>query len=125
MNTGRQVVLRVGAVVLLTMALAYVVSLANLALANQQALEAEAQVKADVVGLDSSIKSLETATVNAGTQGAVEAWARDQRKWAREGDHVIVAVPATPTPMAADREQQPAAPRPWDRLRQWLRLGSG
>ncbi len=122
MDVRLKVALRVGAVVLVTLAAGYVLSLLSLALANRQAREAEFALLTEVAALETSVPALETATYQLQTDEGIEAWAREKQKWARKGDHVIVVVPPTGTPPA------PASPpassdNGLHRLLRWLRGG--
>lgn len=120
MDVRVKVALRVGAVAVLTLALGYVLSLVNLALAHRRALQAEARLRSEVAALETSVPVLQTATFRFETDEGVERWAREHQKWAREGDQVIVPVQPTATPVG---EPPPATPHVgiWERLLRWLR----
>ncbi len=58
----------------------------------------------------------------ATSQAAVEQWAREQARWAREGDFpVIPLVPADYTPEApTEQDSASASSSKWDLWMQWL-----
>jgi cell division protein FtsB len=110
---------RIAAVVVLTIALVYCLKLAGLALATRQARRTEAAQQAEVARLATQVAALESATRNAASDGYVERWAREERKWAQAGDHVLVPVAATPVATPAG-PAPPGAEDPLDRFWSWL-----
>jgi hypothetical protein len=122
MESRRKGVVRVAAVVVLTLALAYLVGLTRLLLAAQRAAEAEARMGADVAALETTVAALETRAATDGSDAAVERWAREERHWTRDGDRPIAPLPAATA--TATPDGSPDAPAgPLDRLMRWLRGG--
>jgi cell division protein FtsB len=111
---------RVAAVAVLTLGAVYAFQLASLALATRQARRIEAAERAQVAQLATQVAALETATHDAGTDAYVERWARENRKWARPGDHVLAPVAATPVLTPTPVAVPPAGESPLDRFWRWL-----
>lgn len=112
---------RVLAIVVLTVGVIYLLQLAGLALATRQARRMEARQKAEVAALATQVSALETATYLAASDESAERWAREERKWSRPGDRVVVPVPATPAAATATPEGAVDDRTPLGRLWQWLR----
>ncbi len=120
MGTRQKVLIRVGAVVLLTLTLIYLAKLTGLVVATQRAAQDAAHLEAEVAALETSVESLETATVYSSSDAYVERWARDERKWARQGDHPVAPVPATSTASVEAQPEESTGESPWDRFLHWL-----
>lgn len=110
---------RVAAVALLTLALVYLARLSSLAMANYRAQQAEAELSAEVTQVAVSVEALGTAVAEVESDEYVETWARDERKWAREGDHPITIVPADGAENASSSGAEDDLSA-WERLKGWL-----
>ncbi|MBX3047599.1 MAG: septum formation initiator family protein [Anaerolineales bacterium] len=66
--------------------------------------------------------SLEDQIAYATSQAAVEEWAREDARWSRDGDFVVIPIaPADATPEAVVQFQAtPAVSSPWDAWMNWL-----
>ena len=111
---------RVGAVVLLTLGLIYVVKLTDLGLETHRATQASQRMEAEVGVLERQVEALETAAVEARSDAYVETVARDTLKMAREGDQPFVTVNALTSPEAAPPAQV-EEPSVWQRFLRWMR----
>lgn len=119
MESRKRPYVRIGAVVVLTVSMVYLAKLGGLSMATHRAREVEQDLSTDVAELQSSVDALGTSVHDAESDSQVEHWAREDRKWVREGDQAIVPVPATsasgaatPTPSSEDGA--------WERFRRWL-----
>ena len=114
--------IRIAGVVVITLAVVYAVRFAGQTLDTRRADMTEHQMATEVADLEEEVIALETGAAEAASDAAVERWAREDQKWAREGDHVIVPVPdadgtleaprATPTPEEGDSV--------WSRIHSWI-----
>jgi cell division protein FtsB len=111
---------RVGAVVLLTLGLIYVVKLTDLGLETHSATLASQRMEAEVAVLELQVEAMETAAVDAKTDAYVEMVARDTLKMVREGDQPFVTVNALTSPEAAPPAQV-EEPSVWQRFLRWMR----
>ncbi len=69
-------------------------------IANLRRLTAEYEEAQRTIGaLTATTKYLATQVVNAESDDAVEAWAYEDRKWIRDGDHRLVIIPVEGTPV--------------------------
>jgi hypothetical protein len=119
MESRRRALTQIVAVVVLTLALVYMAKLVSLGIAGQRARTAETHLSSEVEELRSSADALETAVVDAESDEFVERWAREDRKWVREGDHPVAPVPVTDTTRSAD--QTPSEDEgAWERFKRWL-----
>jgi cell division protein FtsB len=120
MEIRQRALIRVAAVVLLTLALVYVAKLAGLSLDTHRAQDAEAKLSAEVTQMATSVEALETAVIEAESDEFVEDWAREDREWVREGDQPIdpQEVPVGTTGAAGTTEDERSA---WERLKAWIR----
>ena len=77
-----------------------------------------------VMQLESLNEELEAKSAAAGDDASIEAWARSQAKWIREGERLVVPLPADePSPVAAQPPQAPVEPpTTWE---VWLALLGG
>lgn len=112
---------RVGAVVILTLALIYVVRLTGLMLTARQAAQVESGLAAEVSTLHQEIHALATLSTTAGSPAYVEQWARDNRHLIKPGDHPVepVAGGSTSGP-GAPAGKAPAGEGWWERFTRWL-----
>lgn len=113
---------RIGAVVAVTLLVVYSVRLAGQMVDTRRASQAEHQLATDVSELESEVVALETAAADAGSDTAVERWAREEQDWALEGDQVFAPVPASQaTAMAPTPTPSPGADDGiMARVRRWL-----
>jgi hypothetical protein len=76
-----------------------------------------------VAELEAQVVALETAAADAGSDAAVERWAREERNWALERDRVFAPVPAgeataaSPPPAASTAGDEDGL---IERVRRWL-----
>lgn len=123
METRRKVLTRVGAIALLTLSLFYMVKLVSLMTATQRAAQAEGRIAAEVTAVESGNLALEADIIEAESDAYAESWARDVRKWAREGDHPVAPVSATETPGAGASASPSDDDGAWNRFKHWLSGG--
>jgi hypothetical protein len=113
---------RIGAIILLTLALIYVGKLASLVMARQRALAVERDLQHQVAARETEVALLEAAATAAGSDAYVERWAREERLWVLEGDQPVAPIAATPTP-AAGSGGPGTGDGFWERLKRWLGAG--
>jgi cell division protein FtsB len=111
---------RVGAVVLLTLGLIYVVKLSDLAIELLKAKQAAEHLETEVGVLGQQVEALETAAVDANSVAYTESFARDNIKLTRPGDQPFVTVKADEMPEPAPAEAI-VEPSVWQRFLHWMR----
>ncbi|MFN2114936.1 MAG: hypothetical protein ACK2T6_04415 [Anaerolineae bacterium] len=118
----KRVWMRIGVVVAVTLSVIYVVRLAGQVLDTRGAAQAEQTLATEVWDLEVEVEALETAAADAGSDQAVERWAREEKDWARAGDEVYEPVPASQlgAPTAEPTAEQPADDDLLSRVRRWL-----
>ena len=89
--------------------LAFLVIVFNNRMADQRQLVAQAEViGAELAALQLTDANLDAQIAYATSDLAVEEWAYQEARWAREGDFPVVPVsPSTPTPAAAPSVEPP------------------
>jgi cell division protein FtsB len=113
---------RIAAVVVVTLGVVYVVRFAGQALDTRRAETAERQLATEVAEMEQEVIELETAAARANSDEAVERWAREEGKMARDGDTVVVPVPdadGTVVPPAAT-ETPTGDSSLWSTVRDWF-----
>ena len=89
--------------------MAFLVIVFNNRMAEQRQLVAQAEViQAELEALQVTDANLDAQIAYATSDLAVEEWAYQEARWAREGDFPVVPIsPSTPTPAAALSEDPP------------------
>jgi len=72
----------------------------------------------EVATMEAENARLQAAMAGAGDQAQVEEWARGEARWVRDGERLVIPLPApgsapTPTPDAAPVLQPPSALEVW------------
>ncbi len=119
MESQYKALIRVAAIALLTLALVYLAKLSGLAMATYGAEQDEAELSAGVTQVAISVEALGTAVVEVESDEYVEKWAREERKWSRDGDHPIAIVPVEETDSGAAGTAKDDLSA-WERLKGWL-----
>lgn len=112
---------RIGAIVLLTLALIYLGKLAGLVLARQRAAAVETRLQVQLSALDAEVHAIETAATEAGSDAYAERWAREERQWVRDGDQPVAALPATPSSADDQGAEARSDGGLWAKIKRWFR----